>query len=95
MDRSFVKVRWNQENEEGAAFIARLRIVMLNKQESFALVTNIISSNGGSIANLKVEHRSNDFFSLLIDIKVMDIIKLGEIQAALRACSNIKSVRRM
>ena len=95
VDRNFIKVRWNQENEEGAAFIARLRIVMLNKQESFALVTNIISSNGGSIANLKIEHRSNDFFSLLIDIKVMDMIRLGEIQAALRACSNIKSVRRM
>ncbi|MBO6055736.1 MAG: bifunctional (p)ppGpp synthetase/guanosine-3',5'-bis(diphosphate) 3'-pyrophosphohydrolase [Alphaproteobacteria bacterium] len=95
VSQNFIKVKWSQENDEGAAFIARLRIVMLNKQESFALVTNIISSNGGSIANLKIEHRSSDFFSLLIDIKVTDMIRLGEIQAALRACSNIKSVRRM
>lgn len=95
VSQNFIKVKWSQENDEGASFIARLRIVMLNKQESFALVTNIISSNGGSIANLKIEHRSSDFFSLLIDIKVTDMIRLGEIQAALRACSNIKSVRRM
>ena len=95
VSQNFIKVKWSQENDEGAAFIARLRIIMLNKQESFALVTNIISSNGGSIANLKIEHRSSDFFSLLIDIKVTDMIRLGEIQAALRACSNIKSVRRM
>lgn len=91
----FVKVKWNQDNEIDTAFVARLRIVMLNEQNSFALVTNIISSNGASIANLKTEHRSMDFFNLLIDIKVTNMIHLGEVQAALRACTNVKSVRRL
>ncbi len=91
-----IKVSWNQdEHEVDASFFASLRIEMLNKTDSFASVTNIISSNGASIANLKIEGRSRDFFTLLIDIKVIDIIHLSEIQAALRACSYIKSVTRV
>lgn len=92
---SFVKVKWNQDNDNDASFIARLGIVMINKQDSFAIVTNIISSNNASIANLKIEHRSAEFFNLIIDVKVSDVIHLGEVQAALRACVNIKSVRRL
>ncbi|MDR0678236.1 MAG: hypothetical protein LBF44_01715, partial [Holosporaceae bacterium] len=92
---TFIKVKWNQDDEVDATFIARLRIVILNETESFAIITNIISSKGASITNLKVEHRSTDFFDLLVDIKVMDVIHLGEVQAALRTCANVRSVRRL
>ncbi|MCR5224659.1 MAG: bifunctional (p)ppGpp synthetase/guanosine-3',5'-bis(diphosphate) 3'-pyrophosphohydrolase [Alphaproteobacteria bacterium] len=92
---TFIKVKWNQDDDIDAAFIARLRIVILNKPESFAIITNIISSNGAGIANIKVEHRSVDFFDLLIDVKVDSPDHLGELQAALRACANVRSVRRL
>ncbi len=92
---TFIKVKWNQDDDIDAAFIARLRIVILNKSESFAIITNIISSNGAGIANIKVEHRSVDFFDLLIDVKVDSPDHLGEVQAALRACANVRSVRRL
>lgn len=91
----FIRVKWNKDDEVEVAFISRLRIVISNKTESFAIITNIISSNGASITNIKVEHRSVDFFDLLIDIRVNDIIHLGEIQAALRTCTNVRSVRRL
>jgi GTP pyrophosphokinase len=92
---TFIKVKWNQDDEIDATFIARLRIVILNETESFAIITNIISSKGANITNLKVEHRSTDFFDLLVDIKVIDVIHLGEVQAALRTCANVRSVRRL
>lgn len=93
---AMIKVSWNQdEHEVDASFFASLRIEMVNKPDSFASVTNIISSNGASIANLKIEGRSIDFFTLLIDIQIIDIIHLSGVQAALRACSYIKSVTRV
>ncbi|GHU12149.1 GTP pyrophosphokinase [Alphaproteobacteria bacterium] len=91
----FVRVKWNKEDEVESTFISRLRIVIINQRESFSIIMNVISSSGASIANIKVEHRSVDFFDLLVDIKVNDVIHLGEVQAALRTCANVRSVRRL
>jgi GTP pyrophosphokinase len=93
--QTFVKVQWSMDNDTDASFIARLRIIILNKTESFSIITNIISSNNASITNIKVENRSMDFFELLLDIKVKDIIHFEKVQAALRACTNVRSVRRL
>lgn len=94
-NKIFVKVKWNHDDDASASFIARLRIVILNKPESFAIITGIISSNGASIANIKVEHRSVDFFDLLIDIKVESFEHSQNVQASLRACANVRSVRKL
>jgi GTP pyrophosphokinase len=94
-DNLFVKIKWNREDETEAAFIAKLQIVIVNKRESLQITTNIISSNGASVINMKVEHRSLNFFDLVADIKVTDTIHLGEVLAALRTCSNVKFVRVM
>ena len=91
----FIKVRWNQDDEIDTTFIARLRIVITNQSDSFANITNIISASGASIANIKVENRSIDFFDLVVDIKVTTQKHLGEILAALRVCHNARSVRKV
>jgi GTP pyrophosphokinase len=91
----FIRVKWDNDEEADAAFIARLRIVVLNKPESFAIITNIISSVGASITNIKIEHRSIDFFDLLVDVKVNDTIHLEELEAALRICLNVRSIKRL
>ncbi len=92
---AFIRVKWNQDDNIETSFMARLQIIMLNHKDSFAAITNIISSNNANISNLKIEHRTTEFFSLLVDISVTDIAHLGEIQAALRACSKVKSVKRL
>jgi GTP pyrophosphokinase len=92
---SFIRVKWNQDDEIEVAFIARLSIVISNETESFASITNIISFNEADITNLKVERRSADFFDLLVDVKVRNITHLGEVQAALRTCPSVKSVRKL
>ncbi|MDR2681508.1 MAG: bifunctional (p)ppGpp synthetase/guanosine-3',5'-bis(diphosphate) 3'-pyrophosphohydrolase [Holosporaceae bacterium] len=91
----FVRTKWNKDDETESTFIARLRIVIINKTESFAIITNAISASGASITNIKVEHRSVDFFDLLVEVRVNDMIHLGEAQAALRTCANVRSVRRL
>ncbi|GHT92690.1 GTP pyrophosphokinase [Alphaproteobacteria bacterium] len=91
----FVRAKWNKDDETESTFVSRLRIVIINQTESFAIITNVISSSGASITNIKVDHRSIDFFDLLVDIKVNDVIHLGEVQAALRTCANVRSVRRL
>jgi GTP pyrophosphokinase len=92
---NFIKVNWTQNDDIYTEFVARLRIVIQNETESFSIITNIISSHEANIINLKVEHRSTDFFDLLVDIRVTDVSHLGDIQAALRTCSLVRSVRRL
>jgi GTP pyrophosphokinase len=92
---AFVRIKWNKDDEIESPFIIRLRIVMLNRTESFSSITGIISSSGASMTNIKVDHRSIDFFDLLVDIKVNDAIHIGEVQAALRTCSYVRSVKRL
>ncbi|MDR2765881.1 MAG: bifunctional (p)ppGpp synthetase/guanosine-3',5'-bis(diphosphate) 3'-pyrophosphohydrolase [Holosporaceae bacterium] len=91
----FIKIKWNSDEEMETSIIIRLRIVILNKTESFAIITNIISSNGASITNIKVEHRSIEFFDLLVDIKVRDSTHMGEVLASLRTCANVRSIKRL
>lgn len=93
-DQVLLKMTWNQDNDQSESFTTVIRILTTNDKDSFALITNIISSNGASITNLRIEERSMLFFTLLIEIKVTDTFHLGEILAALRACSHVKSVHR-
>lgn len=90
-----IKLKWNKDDDIDIAIIAKLKLLILNEQDSFAIITNAISSNGGSITNIKVEHRSVDFFELIVDVRVRNKDHLGELQAALRTCSNVRSVRRL
>ncbi|MBR1735266.1 MAG: bifunctional (p)ppGpp synthetase/guanosine-3',5'-bis(diphosphate) 3'-pyrophosphohydrolase, partial [Alphaproteobacteria bacterium] len=94
-EKEFISVKWHENEEENSAFITRLRIVIANQKDSFAMITNIISSAGASITNLKIEYRSANLFDLLVDIKTDNIALLGEIQASLRICSNVRLVQRL
>ncbi|MBQ7674263.1 MAG: bifunctional (p)ppGpp synthetase/guanosine-3',5'-bis(diphosphate) 3'-pyrophosphohydrolase [Alphaproteobacteria bacterium] len=94
-EKEFISIKWHENEEGNSAFVARLRIVIANQKDSFAMITNIISSAGASITNLKVEYRSANLFDLLVDIKTDNLVLLGEIQASLRICSNVRLVQRL
>ncbi|MDR2267968.1 MAG: bifunctional (p)ppGpp synthetase/guanosine-3',5'-bis(diphosphate) 3'-pyrophosphohydrolase, partial [Holosporaceae bacterium] len=57
---AFVRIKWNKEDETESPLMVRLRIVILNRTESFSSITGVISSNGATMTNIKVEHRSID-----------------------------------
>ena len=94
-EKEFISMKWYENEYINSAFIARLRIVIANQKDSFAMITNIISSAGASITNIKVEYRSANLFDLLVDVKTDNVVLLGEIQASLRLCSNVRIVQRL
>ena len=94
-EKEFISMKWHENEDTNSAFIARLRIVIANQKDSFAMITNIISSAGASITNIKVEYRSANLFDLLVDVKADNLALLGEIQASLRLCANVRVVQRL
>jgi len=57
-------------------------------------LSTVIAKNLGNIQNLKITHRSTDFFDMVIDVEVADVKHLSNIIAALRATPAINSVAR-
>lgn len=93
--KEFVNIKWSEKEDENKACIARLRIVIANQKDSFAMITNIISAAGASITNIKVEYRSANLFDILVDVKAENAAALGELQASLRICENVRTVQKI
>jgi GTP pyrophosphokinase len=68
--------------------------VTANETGALATLTNVIAKREGNIVNLKIVNRTPEFLEMLVDIEVRDLRHLGDIIAALRACSQIASVER-
>ena len=68
--------------------------MLANEPGSLGTLSTVIGKNGGNITNLKITHRSTDFFEMLIDIDVSDVRQLSNIIAALRATPVISAVDR-
>ena len=54
----------------------------------------VIARNNGNINNLRIVHRSPDFFDMILDIEVADAKHLADITAALRATPAVSTVER-
>ncbi len=87
----WLDVSWDSSAEE---HVGRLHAVLANEQGSLGTLSTVIGKNGGNITNLKITHRSADFFEMLIDIDVSDVRHLSNIIAALRATPVISAVDR-
>lgn len=85
---------WNTQLSENARFVSRLHITFVNKAGSLASLTTSISKQQGNIANLKVTHRTSDFWDVLVDVEVRDQDHLQSIKASLRALPIIAHVER-
>ena len=87
----WLDVSWDSATEE---HVGRLHAVIANEPGSLGTLSTVIGKNGGNITNLKITHRSTDFFEMLIDIDVSDVRHLSNIIAALRATPVISAVDR-
>jgi GTP pyrophosphokinase len=93
MPERWVDLAWDVE-EANRPHNARIKVIVSNEPGSLGVLSTVVGREGGNISNLKIMHRSNDFFEMLIDIEVTDIRQLTDIIAALRATSVINSVER-
>ncbi len=87
----WLDVSWDASPDEHTG---RLHAVIANEPGSLGTLSTVIGKNGGNITNLKITHRSTDFFEMLIDIDVADVRHLSNIIAALRATPVISAVDR-
>ena len=87
----WLDVSWDSKADEHTG---RLHAVIANEPGSLGTLSTVIGKNGGNITNLKITHRSTDFFEMLIDIDVSDVRHLSNIIAALRATPVISAVDR-
>ena len=75
--------------------VGRLKVIFFNKPGSLASMTTAISKQAANIVNLKVTHRTVEFWDLFVDVEVRNVEHLGVVQAALRAVPIINAVERI
>lgn len=88
----WIDVAWDLKEE--TPHIGRLRAHISHEPAALATVTQVIARELGNINNLKIAHRSTDFFEVLLDIEVRDTRHLNNIIAGLRAKECVQSVER-
>jgi len=94
MPERWLDVSWDVENAEESVHVGRIHVIVNNEPGALGAVSTVIGRDGGNISNLKIVHRSTDFFEMLIDIEVADLRQLTEIMAALRATRVVNTVDR-
>ena len=90
----WIDVDWDIAVTEQERYVGRLQVVILNQPGALASLTSIISNNMGNIVNLKIIHRSYDFFDVLVDVEVKGSDHLENIVAALRMSQFVRTVER-
>jgi len=89
----WIDVAWDDTAGE-RRHVGRLSVVMVNEAGSLGGLSTTIAKNGGNIANLRVDNRSSDFWTMSLDVEVEDTRHLTNIMAALRALRSVTSVDR-
>jgi GTP pyrophosphokinase len=94
MPERWLDVSWEVGGDETPVHVGRLHVLVNNEPGALGTISTVIGRDGGNITNLKIVHRSGDFFEMLIDVEVTDIKQLTDIMAALRATRVVNSVDR-
>jgi GTP pyrophosphokinase len=94
MPERWIDVAWEDESGEEGRFVGRINVTIANEQGSLSTLSTVIAKNGGNINNLRVVHRTIDYWDMLLDILVEDKRQLTNIVAALRATPAVRAVER-
>jgi guanosine-3',5'-bis(diphosphate) 3'-pyrophosphohydrolase len=91
----WINLAWDAvADAEASKLTGRLNVTLANKQGSLSTLSTVIARNNGNITNLRIVHRSPDFFDMILDIEVADAKHLADITAALRATPAVSTVER-
>jgi len=90
----WIDLSWDLKDSPSDMYVGRITLSVLNTPGSLGDLSTVIAKNNGNISNLKITHRSADFFDMLIDVEVRNVKHLTDIIAALRATPSINSVER-
>jgi GTP pyrophosphokinase len=92
----FIDVDWDYANAaRGAtAHTGRISVIATNETDTLGNLTNAVSRHEGSVSNLKIMNRQQDFMEVLLDVGVRDTSHLANVIAGLRAVKGISQVER-
>ena len=95
----FIDVEWDfaaTHDPHGAkpAHTGRISVIAANGPNALASLTNAVSKHEGTINNLKIVNRQQDFFEILVDVDVRDVRHLATVIAGLRGAAGITQVER-
>jgi GTP pyrophosphokinase len=79
---------------DGLRFQGRITLTVQNTQNTLGDVVNLIVKNNGDITNFRILKRHKDFFEMMVDIQVKDLLHLEQIIGFLRAMTIVEFVER-
>ena len=90
----WLDVTWDANLDTAEMHVGRITTVLNNAPGSLNALTEVVARSDGNISNLKITHRSLDFFEIIVDVEVSNVKHLTHIIAALRADPAIYKVER-
>ncbi len=92
----FIDVGWEppQEGSKPMTHTGRISAIGLNQPNTLASLTNAVAKQDGTVTNLKVINRQQDFFEVVLDVEVRDLRHLSSVIAGLRAAGGVTQVER-
>ncbi len=89
----FIDVGWDGDGASGL-HTGRISVIAANEPGTLASLANAVSKHEGSVTNLKIVNRQQDFCEILLDVDVRDLRHLSTVIAGLRATGGITQVER-
>ena len=92
----FIDIDWNYAlaAQPGAAHVGRVSVIAGNAASTLSTLVNAVAKHEGTVSNLKILNRQQDFMEVLIDVEVRDLRHLSNVIAGLRAASGVTQVER-
>ncbi len=90
----WIDVTWDVQNEEEAAFLAKITLMVRNEVGALGSIATLIADYDGNIDTLSTPQRDRDFYTLQIMLEVRDLKHLTSIMSALRGLSVVNKVIR-
>jgi GTP pyrophosphokinase/guanosine-3',5'-bis(diphosphate) 3'-pyrophosphohydrolase len=94
-DEAWIDLAWTNEALDRALAVARIEATVENARGVLAGLCKIIADNEGDILNVRMAHRTEDFFDMIFDVEVADARHLANILAAMRASKSVREVERL
>jgi RelA/SpoT family (p)ppGpp synthetase len=89
----WIDLKWRDRGEAVTAY-AKVVVTVRNEIGVLSDVAGIIARYGVSIANIRLDNRSQDFVELFIDVVVKDVRQLEQMLAGVRASAHVLSAQR-
>ena len=89
----FIDIAWEDE-ATSTVHTGRISVIGAHEPAMLANVTNAVSKHEGSITNLKIVNKQQDFQEILLDVEVRNLRHLSTVIAALRAAQGVTQVER-